>query len=147
MGSLGIDWNLDCFRLNEDTRGTPLTVSGQYALQVYNLYDHLQIPKEKAGVFFDKLESLYKDNYYHNAIHAVDVLNSYLFFVNQSYLREEMSGTEILVGVIGNLAHDVAHPSLTNRYLINSNHDIAVQYNDFSVLEMMHASMTFQLLK
>lgn len=39
----------------------------------------------------------------------------------------------------------MGHPGLTNRYLISSKHDLAIQYNDFSVLENMHCSVTFGL--
>jgi hypothetical protein len=42
--------------------------------------------------------------------------------------------------------HDVAHPALTNRYLISNRDKLAIKYNDYSVLENMHASLTLKLL-
>lgn len=44
------------------------------------------------------------------------------------------------------MCHDIAHPALTNRFLIQNRDDLAIQYNDVSVLENMHASTTFSLL-
>ena len=45
------------------------------------------------------------------------------------------------------LGHDVGHPGVTNRYLINNKDDLALQYNDNSVLENMHSSVIFNLMK
>jgi 3',5'-cyclic-nucleotide phosphodiesterase/cAMP-specific phosphodiesterase 4 len=53
---------------------------------------------------------------------------------------------ETLSSIIACLAHDVGHPALTNRFLIQNRDDLAIQYNDSSVLENMHAYSTFHLL-
>jgi 3'5'-cyclic nucleotide phosphodiesterase len=44
------------------------------------------------------------------------------------------------------LGHDVGHPGVTNRYLINNRDPLAIQYNDYSVLENMHCSQTFAIM-
>lgn len=58
-----------------------------------------------------------------------------------------MTDLEILTSIISNLGHDVAHPGYTNRYLINSRNDLAISYNDNSVLESMHCAKVFQIMK
>ena len=58
-----------------------------------------------------------------------------------------MNPLEMLASMIAALAHDVSHPAVTNRFLIQNKDDIAIQYNDISVLENMHAFTTFQILK
>lgn len=40
----------------------------------------------------------------------------------------------------------MGHPALTNRFLVQNRDDLAIQYNDSSVLENMHAFTTFTLL-
>jgi hypothetical protein len=45
------------------------------------------------------------------------------------------------------LAHDVAHPGLSNAFLVKTWHPLAVRYNDRSPLEMMHASVAFEVLR
>jgi len=45
------------------------------------------------------------------------------------------------------LGHDSGHIGLSNRFLINSGHKIALRYNDFSVLENLHASITCQIIE
>ena len=43
--------------------------------------------------------------------------------------------------------HDLDHPGYNNAFIINSNHEIALTYNDKSVLENFHISSFFKLLK
>ena len=47
---------------------------------------------------------------------------------------------------IAAFGHDVDHPGVTNAFLVNSNAHFAMMYNDKSVLENRHASMTFMTL-
>ena len=42
---------------------------------------------------------------------------------------------DMLGAIIAAAGHDVGHPALTNRFLINSRDQIAIRYNDQSVLE------------
>lgn len=48
--------------------------------------------------------------------------------------------------IIASLAHDVGHPGFNNHFFIKSTSYLAVLYNDYSVLEMMHSSITFELM-
>ena len=51
----------------------------------------------------------------------------------------------LLTAAIG---HDVAHPGLTNKFLLESNHPFALDFEQGSaVLEQMHASTTLHLLE
>ena len=44
------------------------------------------------------------------------------------------------------MVHDFRHPGCNNAYLVKSSHDLALRYNDESVLECHHVSEGFQLL-
>jgi hypothetical protein len=76
--------------------------------------------------YFTGLESLYKLNPYHNSAHAADVLCSFMFLVNQSSFNDFIQDYEILAGVIAMLGHDVGHPGVTNRFLINTGHPLSI---------------------
>jgi hypothetical protein len=43
--------------------------------------------------------------------------------------------------------HDIDHPGYNNMFLINNKSDLAIMYNDKSILENHHISLTFRILK
>ena len=49
--------------------------------------------------------------------------------------------------MISSFGHDVGHPGLNNRFLVNNQEALAINYNDLSVLENMHSSVTFKTMK
>jgi hypothetical protein len=67
-------------------------------------------------------------------IHATDAVN---------YLTPEQLFGVVLSAVV----HDVDHPGNTNMFEINSSSQLALLYNDQSVLESHHCSTAFQLMR
>ena len=70
-----------------------------------------------------------------------------MYFYTNSDIISYLNPLELLSSIIAGLAHDVAHPALNNKYLVNSRDDISLVYNDRSVLENMHASKSFDIMK
>ena len=105
------------------------------------------IKEEVYSNYFKLIESKYFDNPYHNISHAADVAPSALYFIKNPFLEEKLENMETLAVLIACLGHDVAHPGLNNRFLINNRLELATTYNDISVLENMHASLIFKLMK
>lgn len=57
------------------------------------------------------------------------------------------SDIEVIAAIFSAAIHDVDHPGLTNQYLINIGSELALMYNDESVLENHHLAVAFKLLQ
>lgn len=149
---VGKEWNFDMFFLADCTQDKALFNVGSFCVQRFHLDSNFLITESVYEEFFKALESLYKPNPYHNSTHAADVLASFLFILNQSSLSQFIQDYEILAVIIAMLGHDVGHPGLTNRFLVNSKHSLSVTCNvyldnDSSVLENMHSATIFSLMQ
>ena len=148
---ISFNWNIDFFTFASRCEQSLMILIGSYCLKIYNVVESFKIPEEKINNFLMKLEKNYKRNPYHNSTHSVDVLNSYLFILNTSFISKSLTDIDMLVSIIAALAHDVGHPGFTNRFLINFQDKMALQCNSYldndnSVLENMHSSLTFSIL-
>ena len=45
--------------------------------------------------------------------------------------------------IIGGACHDHEHPGVNNVYLVETRDDVAIKYNDVSVLENHHVASSF----
>ena len=126
---VGKEWNFDMFFLKDCTKNRPLYTVGSFCMQKFQLDSSFQIDSNVFAEFFTTLENLYKPNPYHNSSHAADVLCSFMYLVNQSSFNDFIQDYEILAGVIAMLGHDVAHPGVTNRFLINSHDQLSITCN------------------
>ena len=78
-----------------------------------------------------EIEGLYREeNAYHNMTHAADVMNSLIYLIENTDLMQYLTNIDMLSIIIGSLGHDVAHPGITNRFLVNTQDPIAIRYND-----------------
>jgi hypothetical protein len=87
-------------------------------------------------------------NPYHNSIHGTDVCQTIALYLYNSNVINILSLSEldITAMLIAAVTHDLGHPGTTNQFQINSYSNLAVLYNDKSVLEHFHASSAFNIL-
>ena len=90
----------------------------------------------------------YQDNPFHNFYHAFSVTQM-IFAIGEKSDKygRFINRTERLGLLLSALGHDLNHPAVTNNFLVNSRHSLAVRYNDISVLENHHAATLIQFLE
>ena len=59
----------------------------------------------------------------------------------------DLNDIDIISLLVAGLCHDVGHPGYNNDFQIKMMTDLTITYNDKSVLENYHISLTFQILK
>ncbi|KAL4460858.1 hypothetical protein ABPG74_016330 [Tetrahymena malaccensis] len=159
--------SFDCFELEKMTKGQETSFLLLYLFQQNNILASVDIEPDILSNFFKQIEKGYKDNLYHNRLHAFDVLQTANFFLKSCNFIElaAINEFELCTIYISAACHDYDHPGVNNAFIINTFHDIALTYNgkniysikykylikllfkkkDQSVLENHHASKTFQM--
>ncbi|CAK1553575.1 unnamed protein product [Leptosia nina] len=141
-------WGVDIFRIGDLSGGRPLTAVAFSAFSSRELLTTLQIPARTFLAFAVTLEEHYiRDNPFHNSLHAADVTQSTHVLLNTPALDAVFTPIEICAALFAACVHDVDHPGLTNQFLVNSSSELALMYNDESVLENHHLAVAFKLLQ
>ncbi|XP_076462948.1 3',5'-cyclic-AMP phosphodiesterase 4C-like isoform X1 [Babylonia areolata] len=141
-------WGIDLFKLSEFSNNRPLTAVCYTILQERELVKTFKIPPSTLVTYLMHLEDHYhRDTPYHNSIHAADVVQSTHVLMSATALENVFTSLETLAAIFACAMHDVDHPGVTNQYLINTSSELAVMYNDESVLENHHLAVAFKLLQ
>ncbi|XP_077572771.1 3',5'-cyclic-AMP phosphodiesterase 4D isoform X5 [Stigmatopora nigra] len=141
-------WGLDVFKIAEHSGNRPLTVIMFSIFQERDLLKTFRIPINTFITFMVTLEDHYRaDVAYHNNIHAADVVQSTHVLLSTPALEAVFTDLEIMAVLFASAIHDVDHPGVTNQFLINTSSELALMYNDASVLENHHLAVGFKLLQ
>ncbi|KAJ8395617.1 hypothetical protein AAFF_G00030980 [Aldrovandia affinis] len=141
-------WGLNVFKVTEFSGNRPLTVMMYTILQERDLLKTFKIPLDTFITYLMTLEDHYHgDVAYHNNIHAADVAQSTHVLLSTPALEAVFTDLEILAAIFASAIHDVDHPGVSNQFLINTNSELALMYNDSSVLENHHLAVGFKLLQ
>ncbi|XP_037724529.1 cAMP-specific 3',5'-cyclic phosphodiesterase, isoforms N/G isoform X9 [Drosophila subpulchrella] len=141
-------WGIQIFSIGEFSVNRPLTCVAYTIFQSRELLTSLMIPPKTFLNFMTTLEDHYvKDNPFHNSLHAADVTQSTNVLLNTPALEGVFTPLEVGGALFAACIHDVDHPGLTNQFLVNSSSELALMYNDESVLENHHLAVAFKLLQ
>ncbi|XP_041658350.1 cAMP-specific 3',5'-cyclic phosphodiesterase 4B-like isoform X2 [Cheilinus undulatus] len=141
-------WGLNIFKIAEHSHNRPLTCTMYTIFQERDLMRTFKIPTDTFVTFMLTLEGHYhSDVAYHNSLHAADVAQSTHILLSTPALDAVFTDLEILAAIFAAAIHDVDHPGVSNQFLINTNSELALMYNDESVLENHHLAVGFKLLQ
>lgn len=109
-------------------------------------FGELNICRKKVLAYIVEVDNSYLLNPFHNFYHAVCVTHFDYMLLNASHAKTILSPVMIFASLLSALVHDVAHPGNTNMFEINMRSNLAILYNDTSVLENHHCSTAFRLM-
>ncbi|GIX95252.1 hypothetical protein CDAR_256561 [Caerostris darwini] len=140
-------WGVDIFQIAECSNNHPLTAVAYKIFQDRDLCKIFKIPSKTLINFLLNLEDHYLSVPYHNSSHAADVTQSVHVLLLMPALESVFTDLEVLAILFSAAIHDVDHPGVTNQYLINSSSELALMYNDESVLENHSLAVAFKMLQ
>eukprot|EP00760_Papus_ankaliazontas_P021507 PhM_4_TR18697/c0_g1_i1/m.98744/K13755/PDE1; calcium/calmodulin-dependent 3',5'-cyclic nucleotide phosphodiesterase len=138
-------WHFDVFS-KADLPGGPL-----YHV-VMNVFYRCGVPEDVVDpVRMTNLASIlhsgYSETPYHNAFHAADVVQTVYSLLSTCFVWECLLPLERFSVLIAAAFHDFGHPGRNNNYLINTHDDVAIEFNDRSVLENFHCRALFEVCR
>ncbi|GAB5365565.1 hypothetical protein AAMO2058_001069400 [Amorphochlora amoebiformis] len=139
----------DIWQYSEAADGYPLSRLFLHYMDQHNLFQKCLISRHSFINFVRELESGYLDVPYHNNIHACDVLHATHIMLRSEVLSRICERFPLLrvASYLAAAAHDFKHPGTNNEYAKNTQSEVAIRYNDMSILESMHIAETFKLIK
>ncbi|CAG9311583.1 PDE4C [Blepharisma stoltei] len=138
----------DIFKFSEENGQNSLQIIMNHLFNKFDFFNTLNIPQQQFKKLILRIQSGYKaENPYHNSTHAADVVQAFHYMINSCGAKEicNFSPAEVAICYISAAIHDYQHPGLTNAFLVNTQHKLAMLYNDKAVLENFHISSAFNL--
>eukprot|EP00927_Polykrikos_kofoidii_P033705 TRINITY_DN28525_c0_g1_i1.p1 TRINITY_DN28525_c0_g1~~TRINITY_DN28525_c0_g1_i1.p1 ORF type:complete len:1190 (+),score=141.67 TRINITY_DN28525_c0_g1_i1:167-3736(+) len=96
--------------------------------------------------FLEAAEAGYTKAPYHNWFHAVDVTHFVLQLFQRCSVEAYFSSVDRFGLLTAAICHDIGHQGVNNAFLTETEHELALLYNDKSPLEMMHAAKLFEIV-
>lgn len=137
-------WKLD----NTTLHHTELVELMVAVFEEQGLLEFMGIEQMAIRALFLEIEKQYIPNPYHNFRHAFDVFSAVYYLVLTGKVRETygFDQMDVLILLISAIAHDISHPGFNNAFLVATRHELAITYNDQSVLENFHVAGFFRLV-
>ncbi|KAJ9520692.1 hypothetical protein QJQ45_007556 [Haematococcus lacustris] len=141
-------WSFDAFELNSATAGRPLSVLAFWLLHQSGLTAWASMDTTKLARWLCRIEDGYCANPYHNRSHAADVVQTMHMLLTKGGLMPGYADhLTQLAAYLAAVCHDYQHIGRTNDWLVETQDELALRYNDRSPMENHHLAGAFSLLK
>ena len=144
------DWNFDIFGFHAIAGQRTLSCICAYLFDEMGIFEQFQVRRETFASFITAIEDGYHTDAevpFHNNIHAADVVLNTYFLLQTPALQSSFTPLDCFAAVVAAAVHDYAHPGTNNAYQIAVGSEWAIRYNDICVLENMHCSEAFFILR
>ncbi|KAI8377632.1 uncharacterized protein BYT42DRAFT_614298 [Radiomyces spectabilis] len=115
-------------------------------LQRLKIYDAMGITPSEFLDFLIDIDYGYLPNAYHSFFHAADVTIVLYHLLCHFEVSSYLSAHDMAILLIAGLCHDIGHPGKNNNYQVNLQTELAVRYENKSVLESYSCTLTMDLL-
>jgi len=111
------------------------------------LVQRLQISLTHLCSFLTAVEAEYKEQPYHNNIHASDVVQALGAMMFSDPWISALEDWEALAVVLAAAVHDVGHPGVNNDFHLRTNSVLAQEFSELgSINENFHAALAMKIL-
>lgn len=115
--------------------------------QGWNVTTEMNVHESTLKNYIATIHANYRaENSYHNFKHAFSVMTAVGILLREGG-QEFLDEVQTFSALISGLTHDVGHPGFGTDYFVKAGHELAIRYNDIAVLENMHASLTFEIMR
>ena len=133
-----MSWSCDVHDIELVSNGHPLQLVAATLFKVFSFDDTGCIDTATFMLFMSRIEDAYQpNNAYHNRAHGADVTQTVAMFLHDPTVSALCTQLDKFAAVIAAAIHDVGHPGVNNSFNVNTKSELALVYNDISVLENM----------
>ena len=109
--------------------------------------NYYKVSSNKIKTFVKDVCDKYNDVPYHNFFHATHILHTTYLLLEKCEMFTRLNINILFSILLSALLLDIDHPGNNNIFEVNTNSDLALRYNDLSVLEQHHCHVSFELIK
>ncbi|KAJ9514368.1 hypothetical protein QJQ45_012283 [Haematococcus lacustris] len=139
----------NAFELDAVTNQHPLSVLAFALFMRSKLVARFRINELRLARFLCTIEAGYRQNPYHNRMHAADVLRTLHVIMTRGGILKAMGAAQevaLLSVYFSAVVHDYQHKGLNNDFLCKTGDELALRYNDRSPMENHHVAAAFELM-
>lgn len=107
-------------------------------LMRFGFHNKYNINMKVWATFMEQVRDKMNDNRYHNLRHITDVVQTLGTFLALEKPMSLFTDLDRLIMIVSAIVHDLGHPGTNNLYQVNKKTELAVKYDNKSVLENYH---------
>nr|CEL65900.1 TPA: 3', 5'-cyclic nucleotide phosphodiesterase,putative [Neospora caninum Liverpool] len=141
---VSIEWNLSMIDVDQQCKGWCLYCVGSDL--IFCKVQGFECEKRVVQNFMKVAQMCYQPTIYHNHLHGAQVAHNTVWLARKLELASSLTAPDLVALIVAALCHDIGHQGKNNAFYIASRSPLGIIYNDISVLENFHASLTFKIL-
>ena len=133
--------------LRSDNTNDELLLIPLRTLMRFNLHKKFNIDVEKWAAYMGEVKKYMHDCPYHNLTHVTDVTQTLGTFLATEKAMGLLTDLDRLIMLVSAISHDLDHPGTNNIYQVNKKTELAIKYDNKTVLENHHIDLSQSIMK